>query len=103
MVPPAGLVPGRPPGYVNPSPESGVAGERVVVGVMGIPAGDRRRGFHAHTVREVYVVLRGTPPSLGLGVDYVAGLLDVVDIPPARRRAWRRSGRTRSSSRSTTG
>ena len=72
---------GGPPGHVNPSPESGVVSDGVVVGVMGIPAGNRQHGFHVHTVREIYVVLRGMLRSLGPGADHLAGPLDCIDIP----------------------
>lgn len=72
---------GGPTGNVNPSPETGILSDDVVVGVMGIPAGNRQHGFHVHTVREIYVVLRGILRSLGPGTDHIAGPLDCLDIP----------------------
>jgi quercetin dioxygenase-like cupin family protein len=72
---------GGPPGFINPSPESSVTSDRVVAGVMGIPAGNRQHGYHTHTVAEIYVVLRGTLRSWGPGTDHVAGPLDCVVIP----------------------
>jgi quercetin dioxygenase-like cupin family protein len=72
---------GGPPGHVNPSPESGITSDGAVVGVMGIPAGNRQHGFHTHTVAEIYVVLRGSLRSRGPRTDHLAGELDCIVIP----------------------
>lgn len=68
-------------GFLNASPESGLLSERVVVGVMVMPAGNRQYGLHVHTVSEIYVMLRGRVESLGVGEPHLAGPLDCVSIP----------------------
>src|ERR1700742_2388688 len=73
---------GGPGGHTHPSPETGPLSERYVIGLMGLPAGNRQAGLHIHSVTEIYVLLRGCVKSLEAGGrTLVAGPGDCLRIP----------------------
>jgi quercetin dioxygenase-like cupin family protein len=73
---------GGPEGHINPSPETGLLSDRYVIGLMGLPAGNRQAGLHIHTITEIYVLLRGRVESLeGDGRTLQAGPGDCLCMP----------------------
>lgn len=73
---------GGPPGFLEQNPESGIVGEHSVLGVMGLPAGQRQYGLHRHPTTEVYLILQGQVESIeGEGQRQHLGPLDCLFIP----------------------
>lgn len=74
---------GGPPGYLHENPASGLVGGHSVMGIMGLPTGQRQYGLHRHTTTEIYLILKGQVESLeGQGVRQLAGPMDCLYIPP---------------------
>ncbi|MEZ5076760.1 MAG: cupin domain-containing protein [Solirubrobacterales bacterium] len=75
---------GGPPGWLEEHPESGLIGDRSVLGVMGLPAGQRQFGLHRHPTTEIYLILAGRVESIEAeGQRQMLGPLDCLYIPPA--------------------
>jgi len=74
---------GGPPGWLEERPESGLIGDRSVLGLMGLPAGQRQFGLHCHPTAEIYLILAGRVESIEAeGVRRALGPLDCLYIPP---------------------
>ncbi|HVW48485.1 MAG TPA: cupin domain-containing protein [Solirubrobacterales bacterium] len=73
---------GGPPGFLEQHPETGIVGDHSVLGVMGLPAGQRQYGLHRHPTTEIYLILRGRVESIeGEGKRQFLGPLDCLFIP----------------------
>ncbi|KAH4016014.1 hypothetical protein HBI92_030420 [Parastagonospora nodorum] len=73
---------GGPAGFINPSIGSSVISENMAVGFMSLPRGQRQSGLHAHTVAEIYVILKGRLMGWdGRGENHIANTGDCVYIP----------------------
>jgi mannose-6-phosphate isomerase-like protein (cupin superfamily) len=73
---------GGPPGFLHEHPATGLVGGHSVMGIMGLPAGQRQYGLHRHTTTEIYLILQGRVESLeGQGVRQLAGPMDCLYIP----------------------
>lgn len=74
---------GGPPGHLHEHPQSGLVGNRSIMGLMGLPVGNRQYGLHRHSTTEIYLILRGRVESIeGQGQRQLAGPLDCLYIPP---------------------
>lgn len=74
---------GGPPGHLHERPQSGLVGNRSIMGLMGLPVGNRQYGLHRHSTTEIYLILRGRVESIeGQGQRQLAGPLDCLYIPP---------------------
>lgn len=74
---------GGGPGYINSNPEQSIISDNIVFGMMGFPAAQKQYGLHAHTVTEIFVVLKGEMTSFdGNGGVHRAGPLDCIVLPP---------------------
>lgn len=70
------------PGTLHEFPTSGLVGKRSMIGVMGLPSGQRQYGLHRHTTTEVYVILKGQVEVLGVGgIRGQAGPMDCLYFP----------------------
>ncbi len=73
---------GGPPGYLHERPATGLVGKHSVMGIMGLPAGQRQWGLHRHTTVEIYLILKGHVESLeAAGVTQMMGPMDLLYIP----------------------
>jgi mannose-6-phosphate isomerase-like protein (cupin superfamily) len=73
---------GGPPGHLHEHPASGLVGGHSVMGIMGLPVGQRQYGLHRHTTTEIYLILRGHVESIeGEGQRQRLGPMDVLFIP----------------------
>jgi mannose-6-phosphate isomerase-like protein (cupin superfamily) len=70
------------PGHLHEYPASGLVGGHSVMGVMGLPVGQRQYGLHRHTTVEIYLILQGRVETIeGEGQRQVLGPMDVLYIP----------------------
>ncbi len=83
---------GGPPGYYNNNPEFAVESERMIVGYLGLGAGQRQLGVHRHTVTEIYVMLSGEVASIDHTGEEHAGHMDCLYIPVGVDHAVRNTG-----------
>lgn len=84
---------GGPPGHLHEHPETGLVAERAIMGMMGLPVGQRQYGLHRHTTTEIYLVLRGRVESIeSQGHRQIAGPLDLLYIPAEAAHAVRTVG-----------
>ena len=73
---------GGPPGYLHERPATGLVGKHSVMGIMGLPAGQRQWGLHRHTTVEIYLILKGHVESLeAAGITQMMGPMDLLYIP----------------------
>lgn len=73
---------GGPEGHVNTNRGVAATSERSIAGLMRMPVGNRQAGVHAHSITEIYVILRGEVESFdGVGNIHRAGPLDCIYIP----------------------
>lgn len=84
---------GGPEGFSNNNPEHAVVNDHIVVGMMGLPVGQRQYGVHTHSVAEIYIILKGQVASIdGTGQEHIAGPLDCIYIPEGTPHAVRNCG-----------
>lgn len=84
---------GGPPGYLHEHPAPGLVGRHSVMGIMGLPVGQRQWGLHRHTTTEIYLILRGRVESLEAeGVTQSMGPMDLLYIPADAPHAVRTVG-----------
>lgn len=84
---------GGPEGYSNHNRDMAIVNDKVVVGFMGLPVGQRQYGVHKHAVTEIYIIVKGTVASVdGTGREEIAGPLDCIYIPPHTSHAVRNVG-----------
>jgi len=74
---------GGPQGFVNPNFGNGaLESQDLVTGYMRIMTGCRQKGTHAHTIVEIYVILKGEIEGYdGTDETHRAGPMDLVYIP----------------------
>lgn len=74
---------GGPQGFVNPNFGKGaLVSEELVTGYMKLMVGCRQKGTHAHTVTEIYIILKGEIEGFdGTDEKHRAGPMDCVYIP----------------------
>lgn len=74
---------GGPEGFVNPNLGRAIVGNKIGVGYMYLPIGQRQEGLHYHSITEIYIILKGQVQSYeGLsGESTLAGPMDCVYIP----------------------
>ena len=74
---------GGPPGHINTNPGVAVESDRIAIGMMYLPRGQRQAGVHTHSVTEIYVILQGELEGLDAsGHPHRAGPLDCTYTPP---------------------
>jgi len=84
---------GGPRGYINTNPAMAVENDRIAVGMMYLPRGQRQAGVHTHGVTEIYVILQGELEGIDAsGHPHRAGPLDCTYIPPGCPHGVRNSG-----------
>jgi mannose-6-phosphate isomerase-like protein (cupin superfamily) len=70
------------PGHLHEYPASGLVGGHSIVGLMGLPVGQRQYGLHRHTTTEIYLIIQGRVESIeGEGKRQTLGPMDVLYIP----------------------
>jgi mannose-6-phosphate isomerase-like protein (cupin superfamily) len=84
---------GGPEGFSNSNPEVAVVNDKIIVGVMNLPVGQRQYGVHKHSVAEIYIILKGKVASIhSLGNEEIAGPLDCLYMPAGAYHAVRNCG-----------
>ena len=84
---------GGPRGYINTNPGAAIESDRIAVGMMYLPRGQRQAGVHTHGVTEIYVILQGELEGFDAsGHPHRAGSLDCTYIPPGCPHGVRNSG-----------
>jgi quercetin dioxygenase-like cupin family protein len=71
---------GGPPGHLHD--DADLVGKHSIMGIMGLPAGQRQWGLHRHTTCEIYLILKGHVESLEAErVTRKMGPMDLLYIP----------------------
>jgi len=85
---------GGPEGFINPNRDGGaIVSQDASVGYMKLMTGCRQKGVHAHTIVEIYIILKGEVEGFdGLGHTHHAGPMDCIYIPKGVPHAVRNSG-----------
>lgn len=84
---------GGPPGHLHEHPATGLVGGHSLIGVMGLPVGQRQYGLHRHTTTEIYLIVQGRVESIeGHGKRQTLGPMDVLYIPVRSPHAVRAIG-----------
>lgn len=85
---------GGPEGHINPNFGLGaVVSQETSVGYMKLMTGCRQKGIHAHTIVEIYIILKGEIEGFdGTDHKHYAGPMDCVYIPKGVPHGVRNSG-----------